>query len=171
MKLNLIIKLKSFIGVFVILIPLTIAVHAQSIKRQSVSSYGSSSITENVLISQTAGQSFNTDVSLIGVTVSQGFQQPITYSVKDISTPAIQNLNISIYPNPTRNSVTISSKEEIERAFIAVSDINGKYFFSEKVPNLSTHTIYIGSWSNGVYLITIYDSANNKKTLRLIISK
>lgn len=143
---------------------------AQSIKRQAISSYGSSGVTENILFGQTAGQSFHTALSNIGVTVSQGFQQPVLFIVKEIGDPIIKNLTLLIYPNPASHSVTITSEEDIEQSVITVRDINGKYLISEKVPNLRSHTIHCGSWANGVYLITISDSKRNMKTLRLIIS-
>jgi len=158
-------------GTFAVLISLTQDAYAQSIKRQCISSYGSSVVTENILISSTAGQSFNTAVSSAAVTVSQGFQQPNTFSLKEISNPALNNLNLLVYPNPASRSITITSEKEIEQSVIQVTDINGKYLFSEKVPNLLSHTINCASWVNGVYLITIYDSLQNTKTLRLIISK
>lgn len=143
---------------------------AQSLKRQAISSYGSSGVTENIVISQTAGQSFHTAVGSIGVTVAQGFQQPVLFEVKEIGGAVFKNLNVQVYPNPASRSVTITSEEEIEKSVISVSDINGKHLLSEKIPNLTSHTIDCASWANGVYLITIFDSKQNTKTLRLIIS-
>ena len=157
-------------GLFAMFTALSNAGDAQSLKRQAISSYGSSGLTENIVVSQTAGQNFHTALGSIGVTVSQGFQQPVLFSVKEIEDPVFKNLNILVYPNPASHSVTITSEEKIEQSVILVSDINGKYLLSEKVQNLFSHTIYCGSWANGVYLITISDSKRNMKTLRLIIS-
>lgn len=157
-------------GFFAVFTALSNEGDAQSLKRQVISSYGSSGVAENIWFGQTAGQSFHTAAGSIGVTVSQGFQQPVLFSLKEIGDPVFKNLNILVYPNPASRSVTITSEEEIEQSVIAVTDINGKYMFSEKIPNLSSHTIQCASWANGVYLITIYDSKQNLKTLRLIIS-
>ncbi|MEO5582682.1 MAG: T9SS type A sorting domain-containing protein [Saprospiraceae bacterium] len=156
---------------FAFLIALPCFNYAQSIKRQVISSYGSSGITENVLISQTAGQAFSTIVSTDHAIVTAGFQQPNIFLIEEISTPAFNHLNVLVYPNPARQSITIASSEEIEKSTIQVTDINGQSILSQKVMNLLSHNINCAAWANGVYLITIYDSKRNSKTLRLIISK
>lgn len=171
MRQNLLKNKLAGYGIFVLLILLPLTSSAQAIKRQSISSYGSSVITENVLIGQTAGQSYHTEVSAVGFTVSSGFQQPHLFSLKEIGDPVFRTLDVQVYPNPASHSITISSEKEIEQSIIRVSDINGKYLLSEKVPGLLSHTMNCSSWANGVYLITIQDAQKNTKTLRLIISK
>ena len=94
--------------------------YAQSIKRQVISSYGSSGMSDHVFIGQTAGQSFNTTMSINGVTVSQGFQQPVTIALEEIEDQVYTDLNVLVYPNPATRSITISSKEEIPSSFIQV---------------------------------------------------
>lgn len=145
--------------------------YAQSIKRQVISSYGSSGMSDHVFIGQTAGQSFNTTMSINGVTVSQGFQQPVTIALEEIEDQVYTDLNVLVYPNPATRSITISSKEEIPSSFIQVTDINGKYLLTEKVQNLYRHQIDCALWASRVYFITIFDAHQNNKTLRLIISK
>lgn len=171
MRQNLLYKKWLGYAIFAWLISLTQNNYAQSIRRQCISSYGSSVLTENVLIGQTAGQSFNTEVSINGVTIAQGFQQPVGFTLKEVVQPAFKNLEVMVYPNPASRSITITSEQEIDQTFIRVTDISGKQVMVEKVPNLVSHTIDCASWVNGVYLITIYDSRQNLKTLRLIISK
>jgi hypothetical protein len=166
----LVMKKWSMAGVMVMVFILPGTAWTQSIKRQSISSYGSSGLTENILVGQTAGQSFHTSVGSIGVTVAQGFQQPVLFAVKEISNPFENNLNIVVFPNPASRSVTLASEEETGPSVITVSDVNGRFILSEKVPNLSSHTIHCSSWANGMYLITIHDSKQNSKTLKLIIS-
>ena len=100
-------------GLFTVFIALSNEGDAQSLRRQAISSYGSSGVTENILIGQTAGQSFHTAAGSIGVTVSPGFQQPVLFFVKEIVVPAFKNLNVLVYPNPASRSVIISSEEEI----------------------------------------------------------
>lgn len=171
MRQNLLNKKWLVFGLFVVVVSLPLANQAQSIRRQSISSYGSSVVTENVLIGQTAGQSFHTAVSNSGVTISPGFQQPVIFTLKEIAVPAVRTLDVLVYPNPASHSITITSEKQIDQSFISVADINGKYLFSEKVSNLTSHTMNCSAWANGVYLITIRDAQQNFKTLRLIISK
>jgi hypothetical protein len=146
--------------------------NAQSIKRQTISSYGSSAvISENVTISQTAGQSYNTIANHSNGTVAQGFQQPVSFSVEELKSNVETNLNITVYPNPASQSITLDSKDPIAQSMIQVTDINGRIFKTEKVSNLKQHTINCTTWVNGIYLITIRDASNNSKSIRLIISK
>jgi len=146
--------------------------YAQSVKRQTISSYGSAVLTDNLIIGQTAGQSYGTKGSSENSTaILQGFQQPNTFTVEEINTQSLKNLNLSVYPNPASYSITITSQQKIEQASIYVQDMNGKVIFSENAPDLLMHTMNCDSWVNGIYLITIIDSNQNSKALRLIISK
>ncbi len=146
--------------------------HAQSIKRQVISSYGSSAvISENITISQTAGQSYNTTANQTNGTLSQGFQQPPSFVVEELKNTTAASLDIQMYPNPASHSITLSSKQEIYNALIQVADANGKIVRSEKIANLKEHKINCAIWANGVYFITIQDATKNNKSLRLIISK
>jgi len=146
--------------------------YAQSVKRQCISSYGSVVLTDSLIIAQTVGQCYNTKGSSENSTaILQGFQQPNTFSIDDITSNSLKNLNFSVYPNPASFSFTIQSEEEIEQSYIQVVDINGKYVFSEKVLNLRLHSINCEAWVNGIYFITIHDLAQNSKSLKLIINK
>lgn len=146
--------------------------NAQSIKRQCISCYGTVISTENHVISQTVGQCYNTlNNSENNSTVLQGFQQSGTFLIQTVESPTFEDLDISVYPNPSSYSFTIESNQQIEQSYIKVMNINGKYILSEEVKNLQNHTINCETWTNGVYLITIYDGYKNNKTLRLIISK
>ncbi len=158
-------------AIFTLFVSAALQPQAQSIRRQCISSYGSSVVTENVIIGQTAGQSFSTMGNLSTASVSQGFQQPNTFVVEEIVNLVRPSLNVSVYPNPASRSITIASEEELKSSIIRVTDINGKSLFYEKVANLSTHNINCASWLSGIYLITILDSDQNSKTLKLIISK
>ncbi|MFH2142392.1 MAG: T9SS type A sorting domain-containing protein [Bacteroidota bacterium] len=164
-------KIPLMLGI-ILLTCLPFVIQAQSVKRQCISSYGSVVLTDNLTIGQTVGQCYNTSgYSEDKTAILQGFQQPNTFSIEDISSQSLRNLNLTVYPNPASYSITIKSEDVIEQSYIHVVDINGKHVLSEKVQNLLLHRIDCESWVNGVYLITIYDSVQNSKTLRLIISK
>ena len=63
-----------------ILMAFPVVIQAQSIKRQSISCYGSTEMTDNVRIEQTAGQPFNTVTEAESKSVIfQGFQQPVVF--------------------------------------------------------------------------------------------
>ena len=145
---------------------------AQSVKRECISSYGSVTLVENISIMQTGGQSYyTTSSSETQLSILQGFQQPNTFSIEEINPISLKSLNVSVFPNPASYTINIQSTEEIAQSYIQVVDINGKYVFLEKILNLSQHNINCESWTSGVYFITIRDSEQNSKSLKLIINK
>ena len=89
---------------------------SQSVKRQSISSYGAANHEgNNIMVSSTAGQSYNS----MGFTNSEtsllpGFQQSITFSVEEVINPEpFRTLNLTAFPNPATYAVTLHSTEEI----------------------------------------------------------
>lgn len=147
---------------------------AQSIKRQSISSYGAANHDgNNIMVSSTAGQSYNsTGFTNNEITLSPGFQQSIRFSVEEVVNPEpFRTLNLTAFPNPATFAVTLHSSEEITSSIIRVIDSNGREVFFEKVTALNSYIIDCGHWNNGIYFITVTDDANNFKTLKVIISK
>jgi hypothetical protein len=148
------------------------SINAQSVKRQVISSYGSSSVTEKISVSQTAGQSYNTTSSSENKTaVLQGFQQPNKFIIEPIENADEFELELGIFPNPAEYSFTINSNTEIETAKLKVFDANGRLISGIEINNFSSHEMICSDWAPGVYLISVADQNNNSKTLRLIISK
>ena len=160
-------------GVMLLFISFSHNAYPQTIKRQCISSYGSSAMVDNLSFLQTAGQSYptNDETKEERIPVLQGFQQPVTYSVEETNSLSLKNLNLSIYPNPARNSIRIESDTEIEHSSIRVVSMKGESILSENVNHFLVYNINCETWIPGVYLITICDSQQNSKTLRLIISK
>lgn len=148
------------------------AIYSQSIKRQAITSYGSSAvISENITISQTAGQSYNTIANHTNGTISQGFQQPPAFTIEEIKINGSADLNVIVFPNPASYSITLTGTNVIGQSFMQVADISGKIFKTEKIAKLKEHKIDCATWANGIYFITIQDASKNSKSLRLIISK
>lgn len=145
---------------------------AQSVKRQCVSSYGATAATGNAVLMQTVGQPYHTTASSGNSTaVLQGFQQPVTFKVETIPPGPFKNLALAVFPNPASYSVTLQSDEQIENAFIEVTDLNGKVIVSEQVKQFQTHGLSCGEWGNGTYLITVSDNNQNISSLKVTINK
>lgn len=145
---------------------------AQSVKRQVISSYGSSSVTEKTSVSQTAGQSYNTTASSENETaVLQGFQQPNKFIIEPIENAEEIELELGIFPNPAEYSFTINSDTEIETAYLNIFDANGRLVSGTEIKNFVSYEMQCSDWAPGVYLISVADQNKNSKTLRLIISK
>jgi len=63
-----------------------------------------------------------------------------------------QPSNLSIYPNPTNNQVSISSSQTIQK--VSIVDLNGRLVYSANPNGLKT-TIQVGSLSRGVYVVHV----------------
>jgi hypothetical protein len=164
-------KKMVFYGFFILFLWFSSIGYGQSVKRQCISSFGSSSYSGNVLIQQTSGQSFSTYSTDNQTILFQGFHQPVTAVAKATDALPASGPDIKIYPNPASDYIKIQSNDVIDFALIKVADINGRIISQEKVPQLSDHEIECGLWDNGVYFIIITNEEKTIKTLKVIISK
>ena len=145
---------------------------SQTIIRQSISSYGGSSLNECILFSNTTGQCYNTiTLSETDISVLPGFQQPNTFSVEEIKEQQNNTINIEVFPNPASFSFTIKNEGKSILTNLNVTDINGREIFFKKISDSVINIIDCSNWENGIYLINISDINCNNKSLRLIISK
>ena len=170
-KKNLYQKLILY-GVFILFLSLPYQNYSQTVIRQCISSYGYASSTTNVGIYQTAGQCFSTVSSTENNSkVLQGFQQPVSYSIEDKDNLLIDQLNVLVYPNPATHNVNIMSQEKIGEIYIQVTDMMGKTILLENISDFNFYSIGCESWSNGIYFISMRDSNQKSKTVKLVISK
>ena len=144
---------------------------AQRIRRETISSFGSSNTIDGLPIRQTVGQPFSTVTFMDGnLGIHPGFQQTVFYGRK-IETADLQQ-KISIYPNPAAAYIRIESSESIQHGTIKVMDMNGKSILNKKVPGSRDFMLGCNDWPDGLYVIRILDTDKNVTyTSRVIISK
>ena len=127
----------------------------QSVKRQSIGSYGTNSFTNSAIIGQTIGQPYATNTySGSVVSLTPGFQQPITYS-KAKTTQDFLIVNLRAFPNPASANFTLKSQELLENVALTITDINGRLLLGKQLPELTTLTINCSVWQAGMYFITV----------------
>ncbi|MFY9307946.1 MAG: T9SS type A sorting domain-containing protein [Bacteroidia bacterium] len=80
-----------------------------------------------------------------------------------------QTVNISLYPNPAENEITIESSEEMER--IQVTDINGKIVINIESLNKDAANINISAINNGFYFIKSYDKQGRVTVNKFMVQK
>lgn len=69
---------------------------------------------------------------------------------------------IQIFPNPTNGIISISFGErQYKNAVVEITNIEGKQIFSNTFQNITTATIDVTGYPNGIYLMSI--SINGKK--------
>lgn len=140
---------------------------AQTLQRQSIGSCGTYMLAEGTLIQQTVGQPYATTTNYNnGITFRPGFQQPV-FSVSLI----ISSINLTVFPNPATELVTIRSEDILEDANILVMDISGKLLINQQINEFRTFSFNCENWANGVYMISVSDAKLHKYSGKLVISK
>lgn len=144
--------------------------YSQTIARQSISSYGTTSSKDGHWYAQTIGQAYNTQ-NVENSNVTQGFLQPVSYKIEAVVQNDFKALEIKVFPNPSQYQITIKSTEVLKEASIIISNIQGNIIYEQKIQNEKEHVINCSSWASGTYLIKIQDDNNKQSVSKLIISK
>lgn len=76
--------------------------------------------------------------------------------------------NLKIYPNPTNGSITIGSKNELQK--IEVVSITGQILLTE-IPTNASHTLHLGSFANGIYFVNMYQNDRIVKREKIVLNK
>lgn len=84
-----------------------------------------------------------------------------TLGVDDFKTSS----QFNVYPNPSKNIVTINSS--VEMTELLLSDISGKINLKIKLDNLKSYPLNISSLKNGIYFLKI-NSNNLIKNIKII---
>ena len=172
MKEKLFFHFKLYLSAFLCLYVVSFESNAQSVKRQSIASYGSVNTIDNISFHQTIGQPYYTRADYgSGTSILPGFQQPVSFYLERIISDKTLGLNLKVYPNPATNSVIIQSQEVITNSLVKVIDTNGKLILTENINDLTTFTLNCETWKNGVYFINIFNNNLNISSIKLIINK
>jgi hypothetical protein len=70
---------------------------------------------------------------------------------------------ISIYPNPAKNTITIHQSTPSSNQQLLITNILGEEIYHQPINNSNKQTIDVSQWSNGVYF---YQIRNDKETLQ-----
>ncbi|MCP4177509.1 MAG: T9SS type A sorting domain-containing protein [bacterium] len=95
------------------------------------------------------------------------------YKYGTLSSVGITELSvnsISIYPNPSKNIITINNESQINISKIKLVDLLGKEVKEIIVSNTDKQVIDVSELNTGVYSIVIFDKNNNIVNKRLIVN-
>jgi len=141
------------IKLIVINICLAGGLFAQSIEPSVIGSAGDFYSNSTAQLSFTFGEMITETVTSTNNIITQGFQQPEETNV-GIYESELNNLNLVIYPNPTRDIVTLNFKETNYSGEYYLFDVTGK-LLAQNVINNSTVVINLTSYTEGVYFLKI----------------
>ena len=95
----------------------------------------------------------------------------VIYKIVDTSTASatsFENSGFSLYPNPSKNSITISSTEASFAKQIQIFDVSGKLLISKEVSQNKRNTIDTTSLSIGVYIVNVTTTDGKNYSSKLI---
>jgi hypothetical protein len=77
--------------------------------------------------------------------------------------------DVKIYPNPSENGVFhLENESKIKINFYQLFDITGKLLETENISS-NHHILNLNHLSSGIYLLSLFDKNNSKKTFKLVI--
>jgi hypothetical protein len=134
-----------------------------------------STLTSNAVLNLSASIVNKTNASGNFSSLTNGAAASVTISTSAIGINEFKNFenNISIYPQPAKEVLNISSNSFYgKEVIVKVYDITGKLMSNEKVvPSNDKTQLQISNLSDGVYILQIKNSKNETAVKRLIITK
>lgn len=144
---------KALLSLF--LITVCSGVYAQQIERDGVSQGGNTIENINVKLSVTIGETAAEVHNTSSVILSEGLEQH--RNLFTLSVLKVENLKLTLYPNPTSSQLRISSDVSVQRVII----MNGMGQDVLTIPMHSkTKTIQVGQLPAGMYFVKINQSNN-----------
>jgi hypothetical protein len=100
--------------------------------------------------------------------VAQGVQQPYEISVVLGVENSLIDLDISAYPNPTTQNLTLSIGNDIsENLHFQLCDLSGKIIERRKISN-RTETIHMENLATATYFLKVINANNEVKIFKII---
>lgn len=138
-------------------------IHAQ----QSVNCAGGNANSSFGSVSYSVGQMAYTLQTGNNNTITEGVQQPFEISVVT-SFPVAQNLELSAYPNPSSNLLTLSlGTMEARQLSYKLFDHKGALILSQNINAIST-SIDLQSLPKASYMLQVISEQNTIKTFQII---
>jgi hypothetical protein len=138
--------------------------HAQ----ESLTATGGEATGTGGTASYSVGQVVYTTNTGTNGSVAQGVQQPYEISTTVGINETSINLEMSVYPNPTKNYLTLKVKnEQVESLNFQLIDLQGKVIENKKVTASNT-TITMEALPKAVYFLNVVSNNQLVKTFKII---
>ena len=136
--------------------------------QQATTATGGNASGSGGTVAYSVGQIFYTTNTGTTGSEAQGVQQPYEISiVLGIDNHSI-NLELSAYPNPTTNNLTLNvGKAELSTLNFQLYDISGKLIESRKIIS-STETIGMANLPSTTYFLKVSNNNNEVKSFKII---
>ena len=137
--------------------------------QETVTTTGGEATGTGGIASYTVGQVVYTTATGTNGSVAQGVQQPYEISTEVGINETTINLELSVYPNPTANYLTLKV-EKTEGLTFQLYDLQGKVITNKKV-NSATTTVAMKNIQTATYFLNVVKNNQIIKTFKVIKKK
>ena len=141
------------ITILITLISLTAS--SQRLMSSVISSFGGSTSSSGLYLSQTAGQEGRIDAANSGsLNLQQGFEKH--FFLKLGHGNQLQKIELSLYPNPNQGNFYLSSNQTEFNAYsVGVYNTFGKLIYEAQLSYLNSSEITLPFIASGTYLVRV----------------
>ncbi len=90
------------------------------------------------------------------------------YAIIGVGISVLKKQNIKVYPNPVSSIFTIELDKQYNKAEIHLTDIRGRKLLSKTITGLTTFTVDMSEYDNGIYLLSISLDNIPVQTIRIV---
>ena len=142
-------------------------VSAQSVTPELVSSSGGHYEGSSYQLDWSIGEVAVETYTGTTYTLSQGFHQN-TYTVTAVKKLKFDNVEITAYPNPTSDFITIKNSDKLQKDLtVEVADIQGKIYLIEKYTS-DKKKVNFAKFSAGMYFLNVKLKGTTIKSFKII---
>ena len=149
-----------FIGII-----MTNLAFSQTASPELISSAGDSFNNTSYQLDWSIGECITATHSAGSYVITQGLHQ----SSYDIATEIdlAQDINITVYPNPTSDLISLSGFQTLSGLHVRITDINGKVLQQAEVTN-ETEQLNFSNYAAGTYFISVTENNQLIKSFKII---
>lgn len=129
------------------------ALTGQNLSQQVLANQGGFSISPEMSLSWTIGQSFVETIYLENMILTQGFQQP-TLAVVEVNKEALTRFEATLFPNPTSSLLHLEIHNHTGEYKVQIVDAKGSQVNNFLTSDLLT-TIDLTNYPAGQYFVRI----------------
>ena len=117
--------------------------------------------------SWTLGETVINTVGGTGYQVTQGFQQGNLHASTGIDKSEAFGIEVKVYPNPTRNHLTVETKKQSEGLIYTLYDVNGRLLKNGEV-EASRFDLNLSDYPSGSYILQILQESDLVKSFNIV---
>ena len=140
---------------------------SQTVSKQVIGTAGKTQSNSNLKVSWTTGEPVVGLMTAGGNQLGNGYYPALNLQALSVEDNTM-DVQLRVYPNPTSKSLYVSHPE-LNSFGITIVDLNGKQLYQGTINK--EEPLDVSNYTLGMYMVTVENSATNKKNTYKIIKK